>query len=99
MKTTLIATVLGTALVILGVLATTFLQSTFAIGQGGSSSVANGDSTRSGGSAGTAGIGGILVGQHASANPGSAEAKNGSISVQGDSKQKAGCDNNVVARC
>jgi hypothetical protein len=93
MKTTLIAMVTGIAFVLsVGVLATVYGQSAFAIGETGASTGTNTGSAGSGGTAGNAGSGGIAVGEHASANGGSAEANAGSIDVQAHTKQKATCD-------
>lgn len=94
MKTLVIATAVGLALLLsVGVLAVTSANLTFALGQSGTSSGTNTGSAGSGGTAGNAGNGGIAVGDHASANGGSAEANAGSINVQAIAKLKASCDN------
>jgi hypothetical protein len=93
MKTTVIATVTSIAFVLsIGVLATVYTQSAFAIGQTGASSGTNSGNSGSGGTAGNGGSGGIAVGEYASANGGSAEANAGNIDVQAHTPQKATCD-------
>src|SRR5438093_10184114 len=92
MKSKLIVTSTGIALLLsIGVLATIYAQSAFAIGQAGGSNTTNSGNAAAGGTAGNAGSGGIAIGQYASANAGSAEANAGSLDVQSHAKQAADC--------
>ena len=92
MKTRLIVTSIGIALLLsIGVLATIYAQSAFAIGQTATSGTTNSGNAGAGGTAGNGGNGGIAVGQYASANGGSAEANGGSLDVQAHTKQAADC--------
>jgi hypothetical protein len=90
MKTLLIAIAIGLALLVsVGGLATTSAQSTFAIGESGTSSGTNGGDAGSGGAAANAENGGI-TNAHLNAEPRQNQSQ-GQVNVAAASEQKASC--------
>ena len=89
MKTLLIAIAIGLALLVsVGGLATTSAQSTFAIGQSGTSNGTNGGNAGSGGTAANAVNGGIT--NHLNAEPRQNQSQ-GQVNVAAGSEQNANC--------
>ena len=90
MKTLVIATALGLALLVsVGWLATTSAQSTFAIGRSGTSGGTNGGNAGSGGTAADAGNGGITNAHH-NAEPRQNQNQS-QVTVASATEEKASC--------